>query len=161
MGHLGATGGSLTAPTGPLVDLADDVTSVDLVIGDHTDQQVLATRPNGMLVTENRSKGLRFTRIRLVLTPGKDGIAYMTADFHKPWTIGLTPDAAIQAKIDAPERATPADPRHEGRRGQRGGAAQRRLRGDSAGRDGTNGRACLRVARRERGHGRDAPAVRH
>ena len=73
MGHLGATGGSLTAPTGPLLDLADNVTNVDLVIGDHTDQQVLATRPNGILVTENRSKGLRFTRIRLVFTRARTG----------------------------------------------------------------------------------------
>ena len=70
------------------------------MIGDHTDQQVLTTRPNGVLVTENRSKGLRFTRVRLVIGPGKQGVVYKTADFHKPWDIGVTPDAAIQAKID-------------------------------------------------------------
>jgi 2',3'-cyclic-nucleotide 2'-phosphodiesterase (5'-nucleotidase family)/predicted AlkP superfamily phosphohydrolase/phosphomutase len=101
MGHYGATGGTLTAPTGPLVDLADNVSNVDAVIGDHTDQQVLSTRSNGVLVTENRSKGLRFTRVRLVIGPGKQGVVYKTADFHRPWDIGLTPDAAIQAKIDA------------------------------------------------------------
>jgi 2',3'-cyclic-nucleotide 2'-phosphodiesterase (5'-nucleotidase family) len=61
IGHLGATEGTLTSPIGPLVDLADHVSKVDAVIGDHTDQQVLTTRPNGVLVTENRSKGLRFT----------------------------------------------------------------------------------------------------
>jgi 2',3'-cyclic-nucleotide 2'-phosphodiesterase (5'-nucleotidase family)/predicted AlkP superfamily phosphohydrolase/phosphomutase len=99
MGHLGATAGTLTAPTGPLVDLADNVSNVDAVIGDHTDQQVLTTR-NGVLVTENRSKGIRFTRVRLVIGPGKQGIVYKTADFHKPWNIGITPDTAIQAKID-------------------------------------------------------------
>ena len=71
------------------------------VIGDHTDLQVLTTlRPNGVLVTENRSKGLRFTRVRIVIGPGKDGVVYKTADFHKPWDIGVTPDPAIQAKID-------------------------------------------------------------
>src|SRR5262249_7224662 len=32
--------------------------------------------------------------------PGKEGVVYRTADFHKPWNIGVTPDAAIQAKID-------------------------------------------------------------
>ena len=53
-----------------------------------------------MLVTENRSKGVRFTRVRLVIGPGKEGVVYKTADFHKPWDIGVTPDAAIQAKID-------------------------------------------------------------
>nr|MBA2384191.1 alkaline phosphatase family protein [Actinomycetota bacterium] len=101
IGHLGATEGTLTSPTGPLVDLADNVTNVDAVIGDHTDQQVLAVRPNGVLVTENRSKGLRFTRVRLVIGPGKEGVVYRTADFHKPWNLGVTPDAAIQAKLDA------------------------------------------------------------
>jgi 2',3'-cyclic-nucleotide 2'-phosphodiesterase (5'-nucleotidase family)/predicted AlkP superfamily phosphohydrolase/phosphomutase len=99
MGHYGATGGTLTAPTGPLIDLADNVTNVDAVIGDHTDQQVLTTRPNGVLTTENRSKGLRFTRVRLVID-NHNGVVYKTADFHKPWDIGLTPDSAIQAKID-------------------------------------------------------------
>jgi 2',3'-cyclic-nucleotide 2'-phosphodiesterase (5'-nucleotidase family) len=101
IGHLGATAGTLTAPTGPLLDLADNVKNVDAVIGDHTDQQVLTTRSNGVLVTENRSKGIRFTRVRLVIGPGKQGVVYKTADFHRPWDIGVTPDAAIQAKIDA------------------------------------------------------------
>lgn len=100
MGHYGATGGTLTNPTGPLADLADGVSNVDAVIGDHTDFQVLATRPNGVLVTENRSKGLRFTRVRLVIGPGEQGVVYKTADFHKPWNIGLTPDATIQARIN-------------------------------------------------------------
>jgi 2',3'-cyclic-nucleotide 2'-phosphodiesterase (5'-nucleotidase family) len=100
MGHYGATGGTLTNPTGPLADLADHVSNVDVVVGDHTDFQVLATRPNGVLTTENRSKSLRFTRIRIVIGPGKEGVVYKTADFHKPWNIGLTPDAAIQARID-------------------------------------------------------------
>ena len=100
MGHLGATSGTLTAPTGELIDLADGVSNVDAVLGDHTDFQVLATRSNGVLVTENKSKGVRFTRVRLVIGPGKDGVVYKTADFHKPWDIGVTPDPAIQAKID-------------------------------------------------------------
>ena len=100
IGHLGATDGTLTNPTGPLVDLADNVSNVDAVIGDHTDFQVLTTRSNGVLVTENRSKGIRFTRVRLVIGPGKQGVVYKTADFHKPWDIGVTPDPAIQAKID-------------------------------------------------------------
>src|SRR5262249_55162385 len=90
IGNLGATAGTLTAPTGPVVALADNVQKVSAVIGDHTDFQVLATRPNGVLVTENRSKGIRFTRVRLVFGPGSDGIVYKTADFHKPWDIGVT-----------------------------------------------------------------------
>jgi 2',3'-cyclic-nucleotide 2'-phosphodiesterase (5'-nucleotidase family) len=100
IGHLGATAGTLTSPTGPLLDLADGVTNVDAVIGDHTDFQVLTTRSNGVLVTENRSKGIRFTRVRLLIDK-QDGVVYKTADFHKPWDLGVTPDPAIKAKIDA------------------------------------------------------------
>ena len=100
IGHDGATAGTLTNPTGPLIDLADQLTGVDAVIGDHTNFQVLTTRPNGTLVTENLSKGARFTRVRLVLDTTTKSIVYKTADFHKPWDIGVTPDPAIQAKIN-------------------------------------------------------------
>ncbi|MBM2823054.1 MAG: hypothetical protein HW413_1800 [Thermoleophilia bacterium] len=99
MGHDGATAGTLTAPTGPLVDLADALTGVDAVMGDHTNFQVLAYRPNGTLVVENLSKGVRFTRVRLVLDTSTGHVIYTTADFHKPWNIGVTPDPAIQARI--------------------------------------------------------------
>jgi 2',3'-cyclic-nucleotide 2'-phosphodiesterase (5'-nucleotidase family)/predicted AlkP superfamily phosphohydrolase/phosphomutase len=100
IGHLGASAGTLTNPTGPLITLADGVQNVDAVIGDHTDFQVLTTRPNGVLVTENRSKGIRFTRVRLVLNTTTNTVIYKTADFHKPWDIGVTPDPAIKAKLD-------------------------------------------------------------
>ncbi len=101
IGHEGATAGTLTDPTGPVIDLADNVTGVDAVIGDHTDFQVVSSRPNGVLVTENRSKGIRFTRVRLVVDPSTKSVIYKSADYHKPWDIGVTPDAAIQAEIDA------------------------------------------------------------
>jgi len=99
IGHDGATAGTITNPTGPLVDLADQLTGVDAVIGDHTNFQVLATRSNGTLVIENLSKGARFTRVRLVLDTSTKTVVYKTADFHKPWTIGMTADPEIQAKI--------------------------------------------------------------
>jgi 2',3'-cyclic-nucleotide 2'-phosphodiesterase (5'-nucleotidase family) len=110
IGHDGATDANLAAayfggvpgnPTGPLLDLADQLTGVAAVIGDHTNFQVLTTRPNGVLVTENLSKGVRFTRIRLVMDAKTKTVIYKTADFHKPWNIGVTPDPAIQARIDA------------------------------------------------------------
>jgi 2',3'-cyclic-nucleotide 2'-phosphodiesterase (5'-nucleotidase family) len=101
IGHLGATGGTLDNPTGPAVDLADNVTDVDAVIGDHTDFQMLSNRPNGVLLTENRSKGVRFTRVRLIVDTVANQVVYKTADFHKPWDIGVTPDPTIQARIDA------------------------------------------------------------
>jgi 2',3'-cyclic-nucleotide 2'-phosphodiesterase (5'-nucleotidase family)/predicted AlkP superfamily phosphohydrolase/phosphomutase len=100
IGHEGATNGTLTDPTGPLIDLADNVSGVDAVLGDHSDFQVISTRPNGVLVTENRSKGIRFTRLRLAIDTNTKAVVYKTADFHKPWDIGMTPDAAIQAKLD-------------------------------------------------------------
>src|SRR5262249_24218218 len=40
----GATSGTLSNPSGPLVNLADKVVNVDAVLGDHTDVQVIATR---------------------------------------------------------------------------------------------------------------------
>ncbi|GGU17094.1 5'-nucleotidase C-terminal domain-containing protein [Lentzea flava] len=100
LGHLGATAGTLTAPTGPVVNLADNVSNVDAVLGDHTDFQVVATRSNGVLLTENRSKGIRFTRVRLVVDTNAKKVVYKTADFHKPWDIGITADPAIQARIN-------------------------------------------------------------
>jgi 2',3'-cyclic-nucleotide 2'-phosphodiesterase (5'-nucleotidase family)/predicted AlkP superfamily phosphohydrolase/phosphomutase len=100
IGHLGATAGTLTDPTGPLIDLANGVRNVDAVIGDHTDFQVLTTLSNGVLVTENRSKGVRFTRVRLTVNTSTKSVVYKTADFHKPWDIGVTPDPAIQARIN-------------------------------------------------------------
>jgi len=99
MGHLGATGGTITAPTGPLIDFADALHGVDVVIGDHTDFQVNAVRPSGVLVVENRSKGIRFTRIRIIVDANTKAAIYKTADFHKPWNIGMAPDPAIQARL--------------------------------------------------------------
>ncbi|MFB3737566.1 MAG: 5'-nucleotidase C-terminal domain-containing protein [Candidatus Velamenicoccus archaeovorus] len=100
IGHEGATAGTLTDPTGPVIDLADAVTNVDAVLGDHTDFQVLATRPNGVLVVENRSKGIRFSRTQLVVDTKTKSVVYKTADLHEPWDIGMTPDPQIQARID-------------------------------------------------------------
>jgi 2',3'-cyclic-nucleotide 2'-phosphodiesterase (5'-nucleotidase family) len=51
-------------------------------------------------VTENLSKGARFTRVRLVIDPSTKSVVYKTADFHKPWNIGVIPDPDIQARID-------------------------------------------------------------
>jgi 2',3'-cyclic-nucleotide 2'-phosphodiesterase (5'-nucleotidase family)/predicted AlkP superfamily phosphohydrolase/phosphomutase len=109
MGHHGATEGTplraepyfaLTNPAGPLMTLANSLTNVDTVIGDHTNFQVISPRSNGSLVVENLSKGVRFTRVRVVIDKSEGGVVYQTADFHRPWNIGVTPNAAIQARID-------------------------------------------------------------
>ena len=101
LGHEGAGGGTLTAPTGVLIDIADGLVGVDVVMGDHNDQQVNAVRPNGVLVTENRGKGIRMTRVTLVVDPKSKAVVYKTADWHFPWAIGTTPDPALQAQNDA------------------------------------------------------------
>jgi 2',3'-cyclic-nucleotide 2'-phosphodiesterase (5'-nucleotidase family) len=44
--------------------------------------------------------GYRFTRIRLVVDTNTKKVIYKTADFHKPWNIGVTPDPQIQAMLD-------------------------------------------------------------
>jgi 2',3'-cyclic-nucleotide 2'-phosphodiesterase (5'-nucleotidase family) len=98
LGHLGATGGTLTAPTGPLAAFASAVTGVQVVIGDHTNFQVNSL-VGGKLVVENLSKGVRFTEITIVTGPGGKPV-YMSAAFHKPWDIGVTPDEEIQEMID-------------------------------------------------------------
>ena len=139
IGHDGATAGTLTNPTGPLIDLADQLTGVDAVIGDHTNFQVLTTRPNGTLVAENLSKGVRFTRVRLVLDTTTKAVIYKTADFHKPWTIGVTADPAIQARDRCPEHATPADSGNGDRQVAQSDPALRRVR--------PCGRPSVRIAR--------------
>lgn len=101
LGHEGVTGGTITNPTGPLLDIADNLTKVDAVIGDHNNFQALTTRPSGMLVTQNLGRGVRFTRMRLVWNVNSKSVVYKTADFHRSWNIGVTPDPAIQAEIDA------------------------------------------------------------
>lgn len=98
LGHLGATAGTSTAPSGPLVDFANAVTGVQIVIGDHTSFQV-NTVIAGKLVVENLSKGVRFTEITVITGPGGTPI-YVSAANHKPWNIGVEPDAEIQARID-------------------------------------------------------------
>ena len=53
-----------------------------------------------MLFTENLSRGVRFTRVRVFIDMHDQEVVYRTADFHKPWNIGVTPDPAIQARIN-------------------------------------------------------------
>jgi 2',3'-cyclic-nucleotide 2'-phosphodiesterase (5'-nucleotidase family) len=100
LGHEGATAGTVTAPTGPLVDLADSLFGVNAVLGDHTDFLVIATRPNGVLLSESRSKGATFNRLRVVVDTNTKQVVYQTVDWHRPWNIGVTPDPAIQALIN-------------------------------------------------------------
>jgi 2',3'-cyclic-nucleotide 2'-phosphodiesterase (5'-nucleotidase family) len=87
---------------GPIVDLAGQLSGVDVLAGDHTGFQVNMTATDAdeqpILVTENLSKGARFTEIKLTFE-GQE-LVYTTARWHRPWNIGVTPNADIQSVID-------------------------------------------------------------
>ena len=100
VGHMGGDGTDITNPTGPLVDLADSLIGVDAVLGGHTHTQYITYRPDGKLVAESPNSGQRFTRVRLTVDTNTQEVIYKTADYHKPWDIGVTPDPDIQAMID-------------------------------------------------------------
>jgi 2',3'-cyclic-nucleotide 2'-phosphodiesterase (5'-nucleotidase family) len=103
VGHLGADGGTITSPDptmSPLLTFADGVKNhVDAVIGGHTHRQYVTTY-NGVLLVENLNYGYRFTRMRLVVDTNTKQVVYKTADFHKSWNIGVTPDPEIQMMIE-------------------------------------------------------------
>jgi len=102
VGSMGADGTSITEPlpASPLLQLADGLTGVDAVLGGHTHAEYITYLDNGVLVTEAPNAGTRFNRIRLVVDTNTKAVIYKTADYHKPWAIGVTPDAAIQAYVD-------------------------------------------------------------
>lgn len=102
VGHIGANGTNILNPDpgSPLLDLADSLTGVDAVLGGHTHSLYLTYRDNGRLVAEAPNSGQRFIRIRLTVDTSTKQVVYKTADYHKPWDIGVTPDASIQAMID-------------------------------------------------------------
>lgn len=102
VGHIGANGTNLTNPDpdSPLLQLANSLNGVQVVMGGHTHTQYITRASNGVLVVESPNSGLRFTRIRLVVDTNTKNVIYTTADYHKPWNIGVTPDPTIQALID-------------------------------------------------------------
>jgi 2',3'-cyclic-nucleotide 2'-phosphodiesterase (5'-nucleotidase family) len=102
VGHMGADGTDITnpLPSSPLIQLANSMVGVDAVLGGHTHSEYITYLNNGVLVAESPNAGLRFTRIRLTIDTNTKAMVYRTADYHKPWDIGVTPDPAIQAMID-------------------------------------------------------------
>jgi 2',3'-cyclic-nucleotide 2'-phosphodiesterase (5'-nucleotidase family)/predicted AlkP superfamily phosphohydrolase/phosphomutase len=87
-------------PASPLLQLAGGLTGVDAVLGGHTHNEYVGTAGNGILVAESPNAGQRFTRIRLTVDTASKAVVYKTADWHKPWNIGVIPDPAIQAYVD-------------------------------------------------------------
>jgi 2',3'-cyclic-nucleotide 2'-phosphodiesterase (5'-nucleotidase family) len=100
LAHEGATAGTLSEPTGPIVDITDASIGVDTVLGDHSSQQVLSLRDNGTLLTQNPGRGLTMTRTRIVVDSRSGEVVYKTADYHLPWNISVEPDPIVTARID-------------------------------------------------------------
>jgi 2',3'-cyclic-nucleotide 2'-phosphodiesterase (5'-nucleotidase family) len=102
VGHMGGDGPDFLnpLPTSPVVELADELEGVSAVFGGHTHAQYIHYRPNGTLITETPNSGLRFNRVRLTIDADTKEVIYTTADFHRPWNIGMTADPGIQALID-------------------------------------------------------------
>jgi 2',3'-cyclic-nucleotide 2'-phosphodiesterase (5'-nucleotidase family)/predicted AlkP superfamily phosphohydrolase/phosphomutase len=101
-GHMGGSGTDVFNPlsTSPLMALSDSLTGVDALLGGHTHSEYLAYPSNGLLVAESPNAGLSFTRLRLTVDTNTKGVIYKTADYHKPWNSGVTPDPGIQAIVD-------------------------------------------------------------
>ena len=102
VGHMGGDGPDILnpLPSSPVIQLANSLVGVDAVFGGHTHAEYITYLENGMLVTETPNAGLRFNRVRLTIDTNTKAVIYKTADYHKPWDIGVTPDADIQAMID-------------------------------------------------------------
>ena len=101
VGHEGVdldAAGNVVPPS-ELLTLADNLNGVDALLGGHTHSQFIGTR-NGILVGEAPNSGQRFDRIRLTIDTATKAVVYKTADWHKPWNVGITPDPQIQAFID-------------------------------------------------------------
>ena len=101
--HIGATGLSSRAATGPLVDLARRLRGVDVLIGDHTNMQVNQTEAGAdgkpILVIENLSKGATFTEVKLVVDTATGEATGATARIHTAFSDLVEPDPEIQAAI--------------------------------------------------------------
>jgi 2',3'-cyclic-nucleotide 2'-phosphodiesterase (5'-nucleotidase family) len=96
--HKGIRGiGSDGKAFGELIDFANAVEGVDVVIGDHTDFQYSGIH-GGALVVENRSKGLTYAKTQLTVTPGS-GVTSKSVSFVSPIVSAVTPDPAIVSLI--------------------------------------------------------------
>lgn len=83
---------------GELVDFAEAVRGVDVVLGDHTDFQYARVHGDA-LVVENRSKGLTYAKTQLTVVPGS-GVTAKSASFVVPTVANVTPDPEITAMIN-------------------------------------------------------------
>jgi 5'-nucleotidase len=103
--HLGVTSFDPVtgAPTGPLIDFANNVGGFDIIFGDHTDVQFSGII-NNALVVENRSRGATYARTKLLVDPRNGRVLNRSVEFVTPLASAVTADPAVQAVL-APFRA--------------------------------------------------------
>ena len=94
--HLGVTNFDPVtgAPSGPLIDFADNVGGFNVILGDHTDFEYSGIH-NNALVVENRSKGRTYARISVTVDPKNGRVVSRSAEFVTPFSDAVTPDPAI------------------------------------------------------------------
>lgn len=99
--HLGVTSFDPVtgAPSGALIDFANNVGGFDIIFGDHTDFEFVGLINNAVVV-ENRSKGRTYARTKLLVDPRNGRVANRSVEFITPVSSAVTPDPAIVALLD-------------------------------------------------------------
>ncbi len=94
--HKGVTGFNADgSPKGELIDFANALSGYHIIFGDHTDVQWSGTI-NGALVSENRSKGVGYSKTVLTVQQGSARPVSVTHQFVQPLVSGVTKDQAIE-----------------------------------------------------------------
>jgi len=100
LAHVGATAVAADGtPRGQIVEMARGARGVDVLIGDHTDMTV-NTVISGVLVVENRSKGVEYAVISVDYDRRARAVVAKTVVHKRPWADLVRPDPAVQALID-------------------------------------------------------------
>jgi 5'-nucleotidase len=98
--HIGASAvGRDGVPIGDLADLARAVRGVDVLLGDHTDVSVNA-EIHGVLVVENRSKGLEYAVIDLEYDVRGRRLVRRSATQKVPLADAVRPDPGLAAMVE-------------------------------------------------------------
>jgi len=94
--HKGVTGFNTDgSPKGELIDFANALSGYHVIFGDHTDVQWSGTI-NGALVSENRSKGIGYSKTVLTVQQGTGRAVSLTHQFVQPVAAAVVKDQAIE-----------------------------------------------------------------
>jgi 2',3'-cyclic-nucleotide 2'-phosphodiesterase (5'-nucleotidase family) len=101
LAHMGVThiDQATGMAAGPLIDFANNVGGIDLILGDHTDFEYTGIH-NNALVIENRSKARTYARATFEVDPQNGRVLSREMAFITPLSAAVTPDPAIVAMLD-------------------------------------------------------------